>query len=223
MPVLPPVAKVVRIDFHATYGSDTNVSNRLFFQYAGALSAADAQTWLNSIVTDWLADWVTNLVTAYQHTSAALTDLTSSTAAQVFNSTSQTGINAVQGVSAGTAAVVRHKIARRYRGGHPRSYFTGFGIANQVTPNTWSAGFITSFTGFFNTFTGHVATHAPVAVGAVTFVNVSYFSGFTNHTFPSGRIKPVPTLRVTPIVDPVLSITVNPKLASQRRRDLQST
>lgn len=222
MPVLPSVPKVVRIDFHATYGGDTNVSNRFFFSYSGTLSAADAQTWLNSIVTSWLADWVTNLVTAYTHTSASLTDLSSPSAPQVFNSVAGSGINAVQGVAAGTAAVVRHKIARRYRGGHPRAYFTGFGIANQTTPNTWLASFITSFSGFHNTFTGHVASTAPVAVGTVVFVNVSYFSGFTNKTFPSGRIKPVPTLRITPLVDTVTSILINPKLASQRRRELQS-
>jgi hypothetical protein len=66
-------------------------------------------------------------------------------------------------------------------------------------------------------------TGAPVAVGTVTPVNVSFFSGFTNKTFPSGRTRPVPTPRVTPLIDPIIGSDVNPKVATQRRRNQQST
>jgi hypothetical protein len=67
-----------------------------------------------------------------------------------------------------------------------------------------------------------MGTNAPTALTPAFQVNVSYFSGFTNVTFPSGRIRPVPKLRSVPLVDTVTSWSTNPNVASQRRRNLQS-
>jgi hypothetical protein len=223
VPPLPAVPRVVRLQLHATFGGDTNVLNRFFFQYQGALSLADAQTWLNAMVTRWLADWVTNLTTPYSHHDADLTDLSTASSPQVFNSVAGAGVNAPPTLSADSAMVIKHRIARRYRGGHSRSYLTGHQAASLSGPNTWSAGNITAYGGFFNTWITHVLADTPVAAAPAVQVNVSFFSGFTNKTFPSGRIHPVPTPRLVPIVDAVIANTVNPKVGSQRRRELQSS
>jgi hypothetical protein len=55
-------------------------------------------------------------------------------------------------------------------------------------------------------------------------VSVSYYEGFTPFTFPSGRVKNLPKLRVGgPVVDPIVSYNTNPRVASQRRRNLIRT
>lgn len=89
-----------------------------------------------------------------------------------------------------------------------------------TTGGIWSAGFQSSLASNFAAFIAACVLAPPASMGTVTHVNVSYFDGFTNKTFPSGRVKPVPTLRATPLVDTVLAYTANPKVASQRRRNL---
>jgi hypothetical protein len=51
-------------------------------------------------------------------------------------------------------------------------------------------------------------------------VNVSYYKGFTNYTGSTGRNKVRSTINPGgPVVDIIQSISGNPRVASQRRRN----
>jgi len=224
MPALPNVAKVVRVDFHQTFANDLSCLNRIFLSYAGALSQADAQTWVNTINTSWGRPTAMKgvQVAAAALSRVVLTDLTSNTSPQAENDTAISGTNASNPLSAGAAFCLKFKLARRYRGGHPRIYILGASQNLLFNAQQWSATTITAYLAAWNDFMTNGPLTAPSAVSTVNHVNVSYFSGFHNVTFPSGRIRPVPTLRNTPAVDLVVAYAGNPQVASQRRRNQQS-
>jgi hypothetical protein len=223
VPALPNVAKVIRVDLFQALGGDANARDRIFFAFAGAGPAvADLNTLANTIVTAW-----TNNVRAIQDTASSLTlvqitDLTTASGAQTQVTAAVAGTNASPRGSASLAVVIKFRIARRYRGGHPRLYLGGIPPNNLTTAQVWSAGFTAGVQTGWAGFITAIQAAPPAALGALTHVNVSYFLGFHNVTFPSGRQRAVPTLRVIPITDSVISYAVNPRPASQRRRNLQS-
>lgn len=221
---LPAVPKVVRVDHHFSGEADTNVQIREFFAYTGTLSTADAQTWCNNIATAMALFVVNQCVTGFTLNLTQLTDLSSNTSPQVISTTSGVGTNGTQLMSEGTALVFRHKIARRYRGGHSRVYMAGQ-PANQLGANGfWTPSSLASNTTQYNTYiSSATAGTNPAAIGTITHVSVSYFHLFTNVLFPSGRMHAVPTPRATPLVDLIISVQANPLPASQRRRNKQSS
>ena len=222
MPALPAVSKVFRLDFNQTYGGNTRIKDRLFFSYTGAISAADAATLATTARNAWNTNLAPILVNTHSLTSIQLTDLNSNTGVQVVNSTAAPGTAAVAGVPAGAAMVFKLKTNLRFRGGHPRFYLTGIGANNLTTPETWLATGASTFLAAFQAMITAIQTAPPAAVGVVVNIAVSYFQGFHNVTFPSGRVRSVATLRTTPVQLTIASYAVNPNVASQRRRNQQS-
>jgi hypothetical protein len=222
MPSLPNVSKVVRVDHHFTLGSDNNAQVRAFFQYTGALSQADAQTWVNAMATAWVNRMLPNQTSNLTLVSTTLTDLSGPSAAQASSTTGGAGSAAGGVTPAGTALVMKRRIGRRFRGGHPRMYIPAISGGQLATAQTWVAAFLTTITTAYGNYISDVLNNVPVAAAPATEVQVSYFQGFTNKTFPSGRTHPVPNIRAVPVVDLVLSHSANGKIASQRRRNLQS-
>jgi len=220
MPALPPVSKVVRMDFHFTEASDANVQIRKFFEYAGVLSQADAQAWASAASTSMGAHITPSLVTGCNLVNTVLTDLSSSSAPQAQDATAHNGANGTDNLPTGVALIIKAKVARRYRGGHPKVYLPGMRQTNVTSSNLWNTTFTASFLTLWNSFVSDILTNVPAAAAPATEVNVSYFQGFTNVTNPiTGRQRSVPKLRVSPVVDTVLAHSVNPVPASQRRRN----
>jgi len=222
MPPLPSPGKVIRLDFLQTLAADTAIRNRLFFSYSGTVSSTDLATLLGTASAAWGTQMVPNLTPAHSLNSIVGTDLQTSSGAQVINGTVRAGTNAGTPLPAGTALVLKFKIARRYRGGHPRFYLCGIATTSVGTGQTWAAATVSIFVTSITNLVSTIVTTPPTAMGTLAHVNVSFFAGFTNRTFPSGRVRPVPSVRVTPLVDAVLGYSGNPKFGSQRRRNLQS-
>lgn len=67
-------------------------------------------------------------------------------------------------------------------------------------------------------------THTPSTLRLINQVNVSYYEGFEVVTDPvTGRSRNVPQLRPGgPVVDKITGFSINPKLGSQRLRNLHS-
>lgn len=220
MASLPAVAKGVRVDFHFKQAEDANIQIREFFQYSGTLSTADAVTWLGQMqagMASFLGSFMSNTLSL---TLSELTDLSSNTAPQVQNSTGAAGGSSDVALPAGTAMVLRKHINRRYRGGHPRVYLPGMHDNLLHDANTWDTTALANGVADYITFiSACTALTGLSAVGTATHVNISYFQGFTNHTYPSGRVKAIPNPRVTPVVDTITNISGNPNVASQRRRN----
>jgi hypothetical protein len=210
------------MDFQLLISGGARAQFRKFFSYVGVLSTGDAQTWANAANTSWntnLAPVQNNTVTLQQ---VVLTDLTSLSAPQAIGSTPRTGTVGGTVVPNGVAMVIKEKIARRYRGGHPRVYLPGAVITWLSNADLWNPTNTAVVLTSWNAFVSDILTNVPAAAATAAEVNVSYFTGFTNVTFPSGRVHAVPSRRVTPLVDVILSHSVNGKPASQRRRNEQS-
>lgn len=222
MPTLPAVPKVVRVDHHWTEATDPNVMVRNFFQYSGSLSNTDATTWLGNIVTGLLTFMSSFSQPTLSLVRSELTDLTSVSSAQVISSTGGTGGAGARPLAAGVAMVIQYKIARRYRGGHPRNYLPGMSGDYLTTPTTWNSTSLANVVAGWITYLAACTSNTnPAAIGAITHVNVSYFHGFTVVTDSRGRAHNVPTPRPTPLIDPIVNVTGNDTPGSQRRRNEQ--
>jgi hypothetical protein len=220
MPALPSPGKVLKYTLQYALGEDNNVLNRFFAQYTGAVTSAILSTLAASAATAW------NTYMAPQHHSdlmlqtVGIEDLSSDTGPVAADSVSHQGTDSGVMLPAATSMIIKHLINRRYRGGHPKVFLTGFSASEDHDPQSWNGTFAANTEAAWSNFITAAFTSPPAGTGTLTLVNVSYYSGFTNHTFPSGRTRAIPTLRGTPLVDPVVGFNADIKFASQRRRSL---
>lgn len=216
---LPAVAKTLRVDFKHTQSVDTDIQNHVYFQYAGAFSSADAITFAALCRAQWIAHTMSQLCSTLTLIETKVTDLTSNTAPQVVDGTSGVGGNLNTPVPNGVAFIIKFRIGRRYRGGHPKIYLPSASRTGVTNEAVWDSTYANAVLAAFASFIAAVVGGAPVAMGALQHVNVSYFSGFHNVTLPSGRVQSRPTQRVSVTPDAILGYTFNPSVASQRRRN----
>lgn len=213
----------MRVDLFGNIGSDVRMRNRIFFSYTGA---GPTVTDLNTLTTTIGNAWNTNLAPLMGPiaglNNVQITDLTSATAAQTIQAQSHQGTRTGANMSAAICVIIKFKIARRYRGGHPRYYQPGGVATDLVTPQQWNSTFIAAVQSAFAAFIAASILSPPTNIGTMAHVNVSYFAGFTVVVPAGRRARNVPSPRPTPAVDAVVSYSVNPLLGSQRRRNLQS-
>lgn len=223
MPALNPVLRTVRLDVFQNRGVQLRVRNRLFFQYTSGLSTgADLTTWLTTVDTAWNTNIAPLMDTTSTLFQSQATDLSANNAPQVLRTNSRVGTRAGVALPAAVAAIVKMKIGRRYRGGHPRFYGL-FGVGADVgSATSWAAAFTTAVQSGFAAFIAAVVAAPPVSMPGLQHVNVSYFQSFTVVAPPGKRAHNIPTQRPVPVTDPVLSYSVNPLIGSQRRRNAQS-
>lgn len=218
MPPLPAVPNVVKASLDWTISSDVDARTGLFFEYSGSTPSNAACTALAGDVYaafaanngDW--DHDTSLV------GCTVIDLSSSSGGVGVHSGSVPGSLATP-ISGASAVLANYLIARRYRGGRPRSYFP-FGDASVVgNRQTWEASFITGVT-------THLAAAFAACIGSTSggttlsqHANVSYYDGTRVVISPTtGRARNVPILRATPLVDTIVGFSVATRIANQRRR-----
>lgn len=222
MVALPAVSKVIRVALSGVATNGETIANRIFLQYSGTLSSADLTTVVNTIDTAWNTNIAPLVSSDFTLQQIVATDLSSNTAPQVVKTVSHAGTNASAPLAAGTAAVIKFKIARRYRGGHPRFYLGPLGSGILANASQILAATQTSLATGFGNFISACIAAPPAAVGTLNHVSVHYFSGFVNHTFPSGRVRAIPLPLGSPSVDLITAYQCNPNVGSQRRRNRQS-
>lgn len=221
MPPLPPVPGVLKVDHHYDIGSDLTALMRLHVSYSGTPPTnATCAALAHDLFTDFTTIFAPYAVSDVVFTSVAIEDL----------STSSGGVGSYTGSVAGTltgaptaaqvAALCNAQIARRYRGGKPRSYLPLGSISTMATPQTWTSTFVTNVNAALAQYLADIAVTTEAGCNLQKAVNVSFYSGFTAVTNPiTGRTRDVPKVRTGTIpVDPFISWTLNPKLGTQRRR-----
>lgn len=218
MPALPSAANIIKAGFKMGLGTDTDALVRLFIAFSGTTDT----TKMNAVATvlgdawdSWLANVHPNQVTLEEVTTEDLTSDTSPSGSATYASVG--GLTG--GISAAASVVVSSEIARRYRGGHPRSYWPAGSESKLGSAQTWSSAFITDFVTAYTGFVGACVTGWPSGLTPAGFANVSYFHGFTNHTYPSGRTRAVPLVRGAAVIDAVEGWVVRQSVGSQRRRN----
>jgi hypothetical protein len=206
MAPLPPVANVIKYSQSWHIQGNLTAETILHFSYTGGPPSTSA---CQALAADIQAAAVTNLKasmsTVIQLGLGTVLDLNSSSGAEGQGGSVTSGTLATLSNPASTCVVMNHQIARRYRGGKPRSYLP-FGTASQVnTLGTWTPAFVTSTTTAWENF---ITTAIAAASGGTTlaeFVNVSYHSN--------------KAVRPTPVVDPIVASLARQRIGTQRRRN----
>lgn len=220
MPALPAVPKVIKLLlYNAALDASKLLINRLFVRYSGtAPTNSDLDTFTGDINTAYGTNLCPLEGAAYTYGGCSAEDLSSSTSAVSTNPDSVVGTRSGNTLGGQVNTVISLEIARRYRGGHPRNYWP-FGTDSDVNDElTWSSSYLTTVGAAFASFLTGLEAAGWSGAGTVEVVNVSFYDGFTNHTYPSGRTRPIPTLRGTPLIDTVSSYIVRRSLGTQRRR-----
>lgn len=224
MPQLPAVPNVVRIELKQSLEANPDVINRFFYSFTGTSTVAGLTAMATALENTMKSDWQPFVGSQNTLTDIIIVDLSSDSAPEY-----DLGGLAIQGslsieTPPGLALVTSYHVARRFRGGHPRSYWGGVDPSQINADGHWAPTYAANFQtlmqlGVTNTLAG-VTFDTMTPVGQV---NVSYFQGFKAVEYPSGRYRNVPQLRAVPVVDPITSWSYNIKPASQRRRNLQSS
>jgi hypothetical protein len=225
VPPLPAVAGVIRVRILFTIAGKEDQGLRLFYTYDGsAPSVANLDTFGGVIKTE--ADSVLPAVLAPDKTITGfvLEDLASDTGAVSTTADSTVGTHDGTPLPADVAAVASYEIPRRYRGGHPRSYWPLGNVDDIDTGDVWQPDSVTAFS---TAVVGVIDSLVGEAAGSTTIANhvaVSYYSGFTAIENPfTGRYRNVPTLRTTPLVFEVTDVVMRNYYGSQLRRRIKTS
>lgn len=222
MPALPDVPSVIRVDFKHTEDEDPGLGNRFFYKYSGG---APAPSDLNSFATqlsEWWGDYLAELAhSVVTLVSIVVTDLTSPTSARGEWAGSVSGTRSSTPLPVNDCALQNYTIARRYRGGKPRTYSPWGTVADLESGSVtrWGSSFVTLCDSQWSTYESHVIGAGMGPASPTEQVNVSYYSGFLSVQDPiTLRWRNIPTPRSAAVVDAITAHALNPIVGSQRRR-----
>lgn len=220
MPTPPlPASPCVRVRLIYDTTAVKAAGNRFYISYTGSAPTAEN---CQSLASDISGFWGTHLAPLIWNEIALvevdILDLASDAGA----AGGWTGT--VDGTRSGTlipdsvANNVEFDIARRYRGGKPRMYLPPGVAGDLAAANEWSSDFVSDTQSGVEAFFAAIAGDSVGSMGTLAHVNLSYYQGFKNFTFPSGREKAVPQYRATALVDAITGYAAKAIVGSQRRR-----
>lgn len=220
MPAPPSVPNVLKFTWLFSLTDDNPVTARQFFSYTGGPPTdADCDSLANSAWAHWGGDLINYLSSTFTLTGADVVDLSSPTAGTGTFLADAVGGHGSPPVTNGVATLVNAAIARRYRGGKPRTYWPMGTTADKNDDRTWSSTYIAAVQAAYVAFIAAMLATTAGTTALAAHVNVSYYSGFnTVGPLLDGKYKYPPKYRAVPIVDPILSTAINPVFGSQRRR-----
>lgn len=202
---LPPVPGVCKAIIGWFVG-DKAAANVLHFQYTPATSAPAAYvsalaSGLAAAVEAQSALWSSEVTFA----GVTVTDLSSDTGFVDEEGAETVGIRTGLAIPGNVAVLASYEVARRYRGGHPRTYWPWFTITDLASPQTWEGASVTE---------AEDSTEAIIGAG-----NDAEGGGTTT----LGQVMVSYTLarapRETPLVNAIEFSVIDGLVASQRRRD----
>lgn len=225
MPALLPVPNAVKIQCHWTIGGDTSAQTHFFWAYTGSAPSSNTCILLGQAIGASIQSRFLPLMhPTVLAEGVTVTDLSGPSGGQGFAVDNHPGTRTGGDLPAANCCLVNGVIARRYRGGKPRFYLP-WGTASDVqTGQTWTSAALTAFQAGINNFQTDVSAITQAGTNLVHPVNISYYAGFYSVQDPvTKRYRNIPTPRSAPLVDQILSLPINPKFGTQRRRNLHST
>lgn len=221
MPPLPDVSHVLRARLFFTLNGKPEQGVRQFYRWTGTTPTPTAlATLAHKLYTAFVGETIAGaMYTSNKFVGVQLEDLTSTTGATGSFAGTTDGTLTGEPVPVDACFVSSFEIPRRYRGGHPRSYWP-FGYAGNLTSEQeWStaavAAWQTLVTDAIAAFVGQSSGGCTIGAHCVP----SYYKGFTVVVSPTtGRARNIPKLRTTPIVTDVTDIIGRHYVGSFRRR-----
>lgn len=209
MPARPVVPDVLKVEFLWSLAG-LPAANVKYVQYSGDAPTAGACAAIaEALYTAWWADAGAHLSTGTTFEACRVTDLATDTGAEGSVAPASVGGDATGDTPAGCALLVNHTIGRRYRGGHPRTYYPGLGLAAIASVASWEAAALTAFTAAEAAYALAASTFSESGCDGVYNVNVSYIS---DHA-----------ARVDPVIDQITGSIASGIIRTQRRRYTSSS
>lgn len=217
-PPLPDVSCLrVRLDWSNSDGFKGG--NRLYWKYAGG---APTPGNCITLATDIASAVNTNLCSGIRGdwalTEVDVLDISTLTGNSGQWTGNYPGAGSGSLLPSSTAFNIEFGISRRYRGGKPRMFLPPPDETALANGGQWSDAQVAATQTSVIAFFAEIAGLSVGAVGALTHINLSYYSGFTNITNSSGRERAVPKYRATALSDVVNSYAAKKTIGSQKRR-----
>jgi hypothetical protein len=220
MPALPSPGKVIRIDHIFNLSEDTKAKCHLFYGYTGSSpSVAQLETMATALLGYWTSGTMSGLLAnEYSLDQILITDLSSDTGAVASESGPVAGTRGSTFLPASTSLLTSWSIGRRYRGGHPRTYWP-FGIDSDLQDGqTWKDELISSAQTAFTDYLAGIVDSVWPGGGSLLQVAVSFYQGFRAFEGSTGRWRNINTPRTVPLVDDVTNFIVQHGIAQLRKR-----
>lgn len=224
MPSIPDVPNVLAIQLKLRVGN-ANVVSRVNVRYASAAPTRQQLMSYASSIDAAIGEHLLHLCSVQVKTvEIMITDLTTTSSARAIVPSDQQGTRPGLWNGAGVAALLNFKVARRYQGGKPRLYLPLFVAADLTEALVWSQSALAEGTIGWAGFMSSVLADTPPGLTVIEQVNVSHYAGFEIAVDErTGRSRNVNQLRAEgPTVDKITGFSINPKLGSQRRRNLHN-
>ena len=222
MPALPFPGPVLKVDILFQVGSDAAALTRYFLGYTGSAPTAGAIDAFAGLLNPYCDDALPPLMHAdTTYLGCTWTDLASSTGVEGTFPESSAGSRAGAALGADVCLLANMAQGRRYRGGKPRGYWPLGTATDLQTRQTWTSDFTSAAVTILQDIYSQNNDQSADGCTITNQVNVSYY-GPPNRiiTGSTGRVRTVSTVRAVPIVDSVTAVSINDRLASQRRRNL---
>lgn len=221
--VAPLAPGVLRVQFLQQYGNATTIMNRLFFAFTGSINQANATTIATAAANGWEIGMGQALSTTYELQTITVTDLGSAAGANVEHPVGLFGLTAAADfLPASTCMCMSGLIGRRYRGGKPRWYQTGFHQSSLQDNQTFTAAAVASWQSNITELAGSIEGVATTGGTVGNNVNLSLVDGYVwnEYTTSSGKVnyRKDPVYRTSPVVDQIEAWIPRARVSSQRKR-----
>jgi hypothetical protein len=199
--------------------------SRFYLRFTGAASSTSD---LGTLATDISNLWNTNLAPVicdnFALTEVDVLDITTHTGLANFWTGSHGGSMGGQEEASQVSTNVEFLIGQRYRGGKPRMFLPPPAVSARANAVSWSSTHLSNVNTAMSNFMSGIAALSIGALGTLSHIVLSYYSGFVNHTNTSGRTRSVPQYRSPNALHyPVTGYAAKAEMGSQRRRRVATT
>jgi hypothetical protein len=209
MAPLPSVPDVIKCELLFTQDG-APAANILHVAYSGGPpAAADLISFAGTLGSNIWSAVRADYPTTTEFVACRCTDLATDTGAVGTSSFAEFGTAEDPATPANCCVLTVWQISRRYRGGHPRTYWLPFANGQVVDGREWMADGLSDLNGGITTFQDSCTTLTSGSTTLAGQVNVSY------------RSADAP--RVDPVVDPVTGFSTTSLIRTQRRRITSSS
>jgi hypothetical protein len=164
------------------------------------------------------------IVVNYELDEVDVIDITTETGLSGQDSTVVPGTRLGVPVAYQVAFNVEYGIARRYRGGKPRSYWPFGSNDDLLDYSHWTQALHDAVQTGVTAFFAQVAASSITGLGTVKHINLSYYKGYEPRTTGGGQTTFKPKYRTDNAKsDVVFSYIPRAELSSQRRRRVATT
>lgn len=221
MAPLPPAVGCLKVGHKFDLGETADCRAHLFVKYSGGPpSTADLTSMATTAAVAFSSDLLSMLGSSYNFNGIEMTDLGSVSGAYGEHLVIAAGTRTGGQIGGAASVVLNLAIARRYRGGKPKSFWPFFTETDIQNASTWKAASITALASAFSTYTTALLAATAGTTTLVNLVNISYYTSPNIVTVSptTGRATNRSTRRTTPVIDTITASTFSSKQGSQRRR-----